>query len=183
MQNNMMQPTFELKPEHIALLRSAYWNYQNCEYGAPEIDPKRPYGNSDVEGDVREILNLPDLSDEEADALHHETVTAIEVILSTKTFEPGVYERRGDGYRESRDWTRVDNPTQEQTDKPFLGGTIIRHATRAISDAVAGEMYLQRELRKHHTTEEFEEMSSFENTAKRIFEQAVIGLAKLPKES
>ena len=26
------------------------------EYGAPGLDPKRPFGNSDVEGDVLELL-------------------------------------------------------------------------------------------------------------------------------
>ena len=30
------------------------WN--DCEYGAPTIDPKRPYGNSDVEHEIIAIL-------------------------------------------------------------------------------------------------------------------------------
>lgn len=32
------------------------WN--DCEFGAPEIDPKRPYGNSDVEQDMIEVIGL-----------------------------------------------------------------------------------------------------------------------------
>lgn len=47
---------FNLKEEHIKLLRAMYVGWSDCEYGAPEIDPKRPYGNSYVEGDVHEIL-------------------------------------------------------------------------------------------------------------------------------
>ena len=35
---------FWLKEEHIKLLRAAYVQWNNCETGAPEIDPKRPYG-------------------------------------------------------------------------------------------------------------------------------------------
>ena len=30
--------------------------WRDCEYGAPEINPKRPYGNSSVELDICEIL-------------------------------------------------------------------------------------------------------------------------------
>lgn len=29
----------------------------NCEYGAIGLDPKRPFGNSDVEGDMLELLD------------------------------------------------------------------------------------------------------------------------------
>lgn len=29
----------------------------DCEYGGWEIDPKRPFGNSDVEGDILEMLD------------------------------------------------------------------------------------------------------------------------------
>jgi len=33
--------------------------WYGCETGAPGLDCKRPYGNSDVEGDVCEILCWP----------------------------------------------------------------------------------------------------------------------------
>lgn len=48
---------------HIALLRRSYWRMSEVEYGAPEMDGKRPFGNSDVEGDLGELL--PALSEAE----------------------------------------------------------------------------------------------------------------------
>jgi hypothetical protein len=51
--------------EHLALLKHAEWSWNDCEFGAPSMDPKRPYGNSDVEDDLAELL--PHLS--EADRL------------------------------------------------------------------------------------------------------------------
>ena len=43
---------------HVELLKNMYVGWQDAEYGAPEIDPKRPYGNSDVEEDICEILKF-----------------------------------------------------------------------------------------------------------------------------
>lgn len=48
---------------HVALLRRSYWRMSEVEYGAPEMDGKRPFGNSDVEGDLEELL--PALSEAE----------------------------------------------------------------------------------------------------------------------
>lgn len=43
--------------DHIKLLErmSVDWDGE-CEYGAPACDFKRPFGNSDVEDDISEIL-------------------------------------------------------------------------------------------------------------------------------
>ena len=57
----MDKQTFTLKPEHIELLSRAYVSWDDCEFGAPEINPKRPYGNSDVYQDMLEILGLKEL--------------------------------------------------------------------------------------------------------------------------
>jgi len=51
-----MNETFTITKDHLKLLGASYWNWNYCETGAPEMDPKRPYGNSDVAGDVRTIL-------------------------------------------------------------------------------------------------------------------------------
>lgn len=91
---------FELTEQHVKLLRRAWVDWENCETGAPAIDCKRPYGNSDVPGDVAEILgwhiddggHARDESRERALELHRETQTALQVILATGSFEPGVYE-------------------------------------------------------------------------------------------
>lgn len=43
--------------EHIKLLNRMTIDWDGeCEYGAPACDFKRPYGNSDVDTDVSEIL-------------------------------------------------------------------------------------------------------------------------------
>ena len=94
---------FTLKAEHVKLLSKACVGWQDCETGAPTIDPKRPYGNSDVASDVAEILGLEakrcphcgeELEETDKDMLmewHKETETALQVILSAQSFEPGTY--------------------------------------------------------------------------------------------
>ena len=53
----------------MKLLEKACWDYEECEYGAPAIDCKRPYGNSDVEGDIAEILGWQLIKDNHGDEL------------------------------------------------------------------------------------------------------------------
>lgn len=62
-----MNVLFVLTEDHLKLLAKSYWQWQDCETGAPEMDPKRPYGNSDVAGDIREILG--DSSECESNAI------------------------------------------------------------------------------------------------------------------
>lgn len=86
--------------EHIKLLRSAVVSWDDCEYGAPCIDPKRPYGNSNVEGDIAELLGweydddagLTEERSAEARDLHEETALVLQVILAMGEFPtPGRY--------------------------------------------------------------------------------------------
>lgn len=96
---------FTLTKDHIKLIRKMWVGWQNCETGAPEIDPKRPYGNSNVPNDIHEILTgesigLTDskrdvLTNEEEEKylkLHKETEIALQIILSTGKFKIGNYE-------------------------------------------------------------------------------------------
>lgn len=46
---------FLVTHDHIQLLLNSYVYWDDCEFGAPGIDPKRPFGNSDVEKDYEEI--------------------------------------------------------------------------------------------------------------------------------
>lgn len=83
----------EIKPEHIKLLVRANWQFIDCEYGAPAIDCKRPYGNSDVEEDIANILGWKlfenkygekQISKEQSDTarkLHKELVEVIPEII------------------------------------------------------------------------------------------------------
>ena len=47
--------------DHLKLLRRVYvaWDFGEG-YGAPGINPKKPYGNSSVERDIAEILDVAD---------------------------------------------------------------------------------------------------------------------------
>lgn len=87
------QPT--ITPDHIKLLRRSYVGWNDCEYGAPEIDCKRPYGNSDVAGDIAEILGWkPEGDDGENECLssrqrtaarkiHEEMKGVLQIVLET----------------------------------------------------------------------------------------------------
>ena len=100
---NMYDATeFELTGDHIKLLKNANVDWDDCETGAPCIDPKRPYGNSFVAGDVYEILyekSPPDDFYDDDDfknellSIHNETKTALQIILITGKFQPGLYKR------------------------------------------------------------------------------------------
>lgn len=91
--------------EHIALLRRLYFRWDDDAYdGAPAVDIKRPYGNSDVLGDVAEILGWPLTKDrwgeevmteeqaEKAQALHESMADVLQVLVQNPTdFGPGVW--------------------------------------------------------------------------------------------
>ncbi len=110
-----MENTFELTESHIKLLRAMYVDFCDDGYdGAPAVNLKRPYGNSDVISDVIEIVtgvrvdDLDDVPEEninEALKLHEETGTALQIILCTGSFTPGTY-KRASKY-DARSWELV----------------------------------------------------------------------------
>lgn len=90
---------FELTKQHLALLTRACVGWNNCEAGAPEIDPKRPYGNSDVANDVADILGLKNekkcdecgrgnIDEAALLKIHHETLQALQIILGNLDTTP-----------------------------------------------------------------------------------------------
>lgn len=94
---------FYLTEDHIKLLKHANVQWQNCETGAPEIDPKRPYGNSYVAMDVAEILGWEVPEDDEltvtqcdeAYRIHRETEPALQIVLDNLSIESRIYTRKG----------------------------------------------------------------------------------------
>lgn len=104
---------FTVTDEHVKLLRRACVGWGDCEFGAPSIDCKRPYGNSSVYNDIAEILGIEpedegnqDFSSEQFDhmhMLHKETQTALQIFLTTGQMLTGEYE--ADRYRD--DWHRI----------------------------------------------------------------------------
>ena len=47
--------TFTLTEDHIKLLRNLEVCWEDAEFGAPAIEPKRPYGNSYVYKDMIKV--------------------------------------------------------------------------------------------------------------------------------
>ena len=92
---------FILTDDHILLLQRAYIGWEDCEYGAPAIDCKSPYGNSAVELDMAEILGIEIIRDQYGELsetqvelfreMHKETKIELQIILRTKSFLPGKY--------------------------------------------------------------------------------------------
>lgn len=100
---------FELTENHIKLLNRMCVYFDKDAYdGAPAIDIKRPYGNSSVAYDIYEILNGKpfdsdeDMPDEMCEALigiHEQTATALQIVLDTMGFMPGLYVKEQYGER------------------------------------------------------------------------------------
>lgn len=97
---------FELTEAHVTLLRRAYVRWEDCEFGAPAIDCKRPYGNGDALTDIAKLLHpefrsmregaqMDWMEDNEARlrAVHEETETALQIVLVTGQMQPGRYVR------------------------------------------------------------------------------------------
>lgn len=96
---------FEITTAHLKLIEKMYVSWEDCEFGAPAIDCKRPYGNSYVIGDIAEILEIkPDVVDavngdedfsnelqEKLTKLHTETELVLQICLSNLKFETGFY--------------------------------------------------------------------------------------------
>jgi hypothetical protein len=96
---------FTVTDEHLRLLRRAYISWDETEFGAPGMNPKRPYGNSNVFADIAEILGVPDSEWMDADEeptldaewrflrLHVETAIVLQIGLATGEFRAGRYVR------------------------------------------------------------------------------------------
>lgn len=111
---------FTVTIRHLELLRRMWVGWNHVEFGAPEIDPKRPYGNSDVLCDIAEIIFEPEImswDDEtreqwignheaELTLLHAETALALQICLRQGTFRSGRYLDEG--------WPRYWVPVEEE---------------------------------------------------------------------
>ena len=113
----MMEPKrFRVTELHMKLLPQLWFGYDAyTEFGAPEVDPKRPYGNSDVYGDIAEILGIVANEDEYGDpvfiqnqmdemlTIHKQMTTVLNIMVRNNGVAPGDYEASAYG----QDWRRV----------------------------------------------------------------------------
>jgi hypothetical protein len=114
---------FELTEDHLKLAKRMHvgWkNYSHSGSGSPEIDPKRPYGNSDVFNDVGEILGIKsegkngEFSENQIrqiKKIHKEMETVIQIGLVTLKFEPGFYIKKNSYSATS--WIKLDEDASE----------------------------------------------------------------------
>ena len=100
----MFKVNFILTEDHIKLARRmcVFWR-DNAYLGAPAIDEKRPYGNSSITTDIAEIIGIEFSVDGDGKKylsepqkacclnLHREMEVALQIILATGTFQPGLY--------------------------------------------------------------------------------------------
>ena len=95
---------FHVTDHHLKLLKRMYVGWDDTEFGAPSIDPKRPYGNSDVINDICEILKLERTYSNEkyADDIHREMETALQILVCNLSIEVGTYE-----HPNWHDWKKV----------------------------------------------------------------------------
>jgi hypothetical protein len=97
----MSSKPFDITEDHIKLLKRAYIGWNDCEFGAPSIDCKRPYGNSDVYGDMAKILGIKPTGDEYEpftneqlsymNKTHNELQAALPIFVRLGKMEPGRY--------------------------------------------------------------------------------------------
>lgn len=86
---------FQITEYHLKLIKNFRIAWNGFEYGAPTINPKRPYGNGDVADDIAKILGweineeITEQQYENAYRLHKETETALQICLSLQSFSTG----------------------------------------------------------------------------------------------
>jgi len=89
-----------INSEHLKLLGRMVVCWEDCEYEAPTIDCKRPYGNSDVESDILEIIGAKFLEEwteqqrEHARKLHKEMELVLQVVIRFNSADLRAYERK-----------------------------------------------------------------------------------------
>jgi hypothetical protein len=109
---------FTVTDDHLKLLRRAHITWDGVEFGAPEIYCKKPYGNSNVWGDIAEILEVPDSEWE---------TNRAECSLILRCASPGCTRRRRSHCRSH--WPRVSSAPDAT--RASRGGASTGSATRA----------------------------------------------------
>ena len=91
---------FTVTKEHLKLLKRMSVTWNDCESGAPSIDPKRPYGNSNIPVSMAKILKI-EFNEDDGELkpsdenrmykLHREMETVLAIVIQTGKFKAGKY--------------------------------------------------------------------------------------------
>lgn len=101
---------FTITEDHLKLAKRCHFHHDTSwyQFGAPAVGQKRPYGNSDVVGDIIEILGWGDEKEwseedgywsfkkdveQKALAIHSEMATVFQIAACTLKFEVGAYKK------------------------------------------------------------------------------------------
>ena len=104
-----MAQEIKIQPEHLALIKNCYIQYEDgIEYGGFAQDPKRPYGNSSVLPDIRDIFEeegFDAYSDEQLHQFHRELRDVLTISIQEQSWDivGRTYESKY-GF----EWERVD---------------------------------------------------------------------------
>lgn len=109
----MLSPQeFLVTNDHLKLLDRIFFEPGDGYWESPMVDPKRPFGNSDIAEDIAELLGwevdaddgLTDRQETEARMIHDGLVTVLQILCANVQtgISPGVYRNHGDKY--SADW-------------------------------------------------------------------------------
>jgi hypothetical protein len=120
----MSKKQFIVTDEHLQILKMLNVDYDR----GPEIDRKRPYGNTDYQGDILKAVGEKQTESSDgdefwtkeqgnrADKIHREAGMALQIALCTGTFEAGTYEQQKPYH--SNSWARVpDKPLSPEAQR------------------------------------------------------------------
>jgi len=164
--------------EHIALLEEMNVRWSDVEFGAPEIDPKRPYGNSGVLADMRAIVD-DEYDDKQLRSLHQDMDVILEIMIDTKQVSVGEYERSDDG-----SWESIDRGDEYIGDGPQTGLEENSTADELFPDNITDDsyevrwQYSQRDFMEEETARAFADGLEAAGLSTEVFE-----LSKVDGES
>lgn len=103
---------------HLKLLKNLHIDWDDTEFGAPCVNPKRPFGNSDVFADMAQILGfkLADYEkqaekyDKQCDSLikgYHELQECLQILCTNLKLEPGKYALENE--YDAKSWKKVES--------------------------------------------------------------------------
>lgn len=107
---------FTVTSDHIKLSKRMYTGWNDCCFGAPSVDCKRPYGDSMVFESIAKILKIVPEGEDHYDPftekqqdfmlkIHAEMETVLQIGLCTGRFEEGEYQMQ-DEYK-SLSWKKI----------------------------------------------------------------------------
>lgn len=110
---------FEVKDIHLKLLEQTYINWNEDAYeGYVCMGEKRPYGNSNIPGDILELLGIEDDSTDEQEEMaldiHRQMYIVFKILIDNKSIKTGMYKRENHvSWQKGCEWRPVERKIRE----------------------------------------------------------------------